>query len=109
MRTLKFIVENQIIRQDPKCDFSGLVPGTKGYIQAEFEFSPEWDDCAKIASFYSIMGRELPYQVLKDGRTCMIPSEALERQSFKLKVLGTNGDKIITTNKVMVSQNGGRV
>lgn len=28
MRTLKFIVEGQAIKQDPNCDFSGLIPGT---------------------------------------------------------------------------------
>lgn len=38
MRTLKFIVDEQIIRQDPNCDFSNLVPGSKGYLQAYFHF-----------------------------------------------------------------------
>lgn len=109
MRTLKFIVEDQLIRQDPGCDFSGLVPGTKGYLQAEFRFSPEWAGCAKIASFYSALGREISYQVLKDGRTCMIPAEALAKQTFKIKVLGTNGDIVLTTDKVAVNQNGGKV
>lgn len=36
MRTLSFIVDKQIIRKDPECDFSNLVPGTtriyKSYI-----------------------------------------------------------------------------
>ena len=40
MRTLKFIVEGQIIKQDPSCDFTNLVPGTEGYLRAEFSFSP---------------------------------------------------------------------
>ena len=39
MRTLKFVVDKQIIKQNPDCDFSGLVPGTDGYLQAEFSFS----------------------------------------------------------------------
>ena len=39
MRTLKFIVDGQILRQDPTCDFSNIVPGTEGYLIAEFAFS----------------------------------------------------------------------
>lgn len=108
MRTLRFIVENQLIHPDPSCDFSGLVPGSKGYLQAEFSFSSEWAGCAKIASFYSVLGREIGYQILADGKTCMIPAEALLKQTFKIRVLGTNGNIVLTTNKVVVNQNGGK-
>ena len=108
MRTLKFIVDGQIITQDPDCDFSGLVPGTKGYLQADFSFSPEWDGCAKVAAFYSPFGKEYAPQLLKDGRTCMIPEEVLKLRSFKMGVIARDGDaKTMTTNKVTVSQNGG--
>lgn len=110
MRTLRFIVNDQIIEQDPKCDFSGLIPGTEGYLQAEFVFSPEWNGCVKVAAFYSSFGKEYPPQVLKDGKTCTIPAEALKKQVFKIQVLGerkgVNYKKLIT-NKVAVSQNGG--
>lgn len=41
MRVLRFIVNNQRIYPDPKCDFSGLVKGTTGYLKALFIFSPE--------------------------------------------------------------------
>lgn len=110
MRTLRFIVNDQIIAQDPKCDFSGLIPGTEGYLQAEFAFSPEWNGCAKVAAFFSPMGKEYPPQILKDGKTCMIPSEALKKQVFKIQVLGRKDgvkSKKLITNKVTVSQNGG--
>lgn len=106
MRTLKFIVEGQIIRQDPSCDFANLVPGSEGYLQAEFSFSPEWAGCAKVAGFYSAMGKEYEPQILKDGKTCMIPSEALKKQIFKVQVVGRNQNVKFTTNKVAVSQNG---
>lgn len=109
MRTLKFIVEGQIIRQDPNCDFSGLVPGTESYLQAAFSFSDEWDDCVKVASFYSIMGSEYDPALLKDGHTCMIPAEALVRQKFKIQLLGKRNDGLkLVTNKVIVDQNGGK-
>ena len=58
MKTSRFIVENQILKLDPTCDCSDLVPGTKGYLNAEFSFSKEWDDMAKVVGFYSPLGRE---------------------------------------------------
>lgn len=109
MRTLRFIVEGQIVRQDPNCDFSGLVPGSEGFVQLAFIFSPEWRDCAKVASFWSNMGKEYPPQLIKHDGTCEIPAEALKRKSFKIKVIGKGQDnKTLTTNKVTVSQNGGK-
>lgn len=107
MRTLKFIVDDQIIRQDPNCDFSGLVPGTEGYLEAEFSFSPEWTGFTKVAAFYSLLGMEYKPQILADGKTCIIPSEALERRVFKIRVIGKQGETRIATNKVAVSQKGG--
>lgn len=108
MRTLKFIVQNQIIEKDPDCDFNDLVPGTEGYLQASFSFSPEWNDCVKVAAFYSQMGTEYEPQILRDGKTCMIPSEALKRRIFKIQVIGQNSSKRLTTNRLAVNQNGGR-
>ncbi len=108
MRTLKFIVTDQIIAQDPKCDFSGLVPGTAGYVQAEFSFSSEWAGFTKVAAFWSALGKEYPPQILRDGKSCMIPAEALERRTFKVQVIGKGpNSKKLTTNKVEVIQNGG--
>ena len=107
MRTLKFIVDRQIIKKDPSCDFDGIVPGTKGYLQAEFAFSPEWVGTVKVASFLSPTGVEYSPQVLENGR-CIIPSEALEGRRFKIQVLGKRDDFRIVTNKVTVSQNGGK-
>lgn len=109
MRTLKFIVDDQIITQDPNCDFSGLVPGTEGYLKAEFSFSPEWNDCVKLASFYSAMGKEYTPKVLMDGKSCIIPTEALAKKTFKVQVIGGTPYNVkLTTNKVNVVQNGGK-
>lgn len=107
MRTLRFIVDGQLMARDPNCDFSGLVPGTEGYLTAEFSFSPEWIGCVKVASFYSNMGEEFPCQVLTDGKSCTIPAEALKNRIFKIKVLGKRDEFKINTNKVEVTQNGG--
>ena len=109
MRTLKFIVEGQTLKQDPNCDFSGLVPGTEGYLKAEFSFSSDWRDCAKVVGFYSIMGQEYEPQLLKDGKACIIPSEALARRKFKIQLTGRRrSDYKMVTNKLTISQNGGK-
>ena len=109
MRVLKFIVNGQSIKKDPKCDFSGLVPGTDGYLKAEISFSSEWDGYVKAAGFYSMLGEEYRSYVLADGKTCKIPAEALKRRAFKIKIVGKRKDgPKLTTNKVTVSQNGGK-
>lgn len=107
MRILKFIVDDQIIKQNPKCDFSNLVPGTEQYVQAEFSFSPEWNGYTKVAAFWSLFGKEYPPQVLKDGKTCIIPTEALKRRAFKIQIVGKKKDTKMTTNKIQINQNGG--
>lgn len=107
MRTLKFIVEGQIIKPDPECDFSNIVPGTEDYLEAEFQFSSEWTGYVKVAAFWSIMGREYPPSVLTDGKKCTIPAEALKRRSFKMSLVGKNGTSKITTNKIEITQDGG--
>ncbi len=106
MRILKFKVDGQIISKDPDCDFDNLVPGTDGYLKAEFTFSNEWDNTVKVASFWR-NGHECTPQILKDGKSCVIPSEALTSRQFKIGVLGKNKNIKLTTNKIEVVQNGG--
>ena len=107
-RTIKFIVDGQIMKLDPDCDISNLVPGTEQYLRAKFTFSPEWDGYVKAARFHSMMGREYPPRLLADGRTCLIPATALSKRSFKVSVVGKKDDQKLTTNRVAVSQNGGK-
>lgn len=107
MRTLRFIVEDQILKPDPNCDFSDLVPGTSQHLRLEFIFSHEWKDCVKVVGFYSPLGIEYEPQVLVAGKNCMVPAEACAKRSFKIQVIGKKGDFKLTTNKVTVSQTGG--
>ena len=104
LRVLKFIVNKQDIKQDPKCDFDGLVPGTEGYLRAEFKFSKEWDGCVKAVGFYSRLGREFEPQLLDTNDGCLIPSEALKGRVFSLKVIGKKGDLKLTSNKIIIYQ-----
>lgn len=106
MRILKFIVDDQIVSEDPNCDFRNLVPGTEGHVIAEFIFSSVWNGCVKVASFYSILGKEFTPQILKDGKSCIIPVEALKNRVFKIKLTGQKDNFKITTNKVAVVQDG---
>lgn len=106
MRTLKFIVDKQIIKQDPSCDFTGLVPGSDKYLKAEFSFSKEWESMVKVVGFYSNLGKEYLPQALNDGKSCVIPAIALENRVFKLKVFGRKGDTTLRTNKIAVKQDG---
>lgn len=103
MRNLRFIVEGQIIRQDPSCDFSGLFPGTQGYLKAEFLFSKEWKDCRKAAVF-DLLRDEYPVPLI--GNSCEIPADVLTWKSFSVQVVGERDGYRITTNKVEVKQNG---
>lgn len=109
MKTLKFKVEGQTITLDPECDAEKLVPGSEGYVLAEFEFSKEWNNCVKVAAFYSNLGREFEPQILKEGTSCIIPVQALCMSIFKVKVFGKKENYTICTNKVIVQQKGGRV
>ena len=108
MRTLRFIVKDQIIEKDPNCDFSSLVPGTDGYLQAEFSFSPEWDGYSKAAAFWSMMGKLYPAKMIDDKGVCAIPAEALKKNAFKVQVIGRKGESKLLTNKVLVRQDGGK-
>ena len=108
MRTLKFKVDGQVITQDPSCDFSRLVPGSEKYIKAEFTFSSDWANRVKVARFWSVFGREYEPQALAGGTSCLIPAEALKKRIFKVQVMGKDGKSKILTNKVEVTQSGGR-
>lgn len=112
MRTLRFIVDNETIKQDPSCDFSDLFPGKNPNIRAEFVFSPEWEDAVKVAAFWSMLDKEYEPQLL-DNDSCNIPQDALSRASFKIQVIGkkrVTSRRVIalSTNKLTVRQTGGK-
>ena len=109
MRKLKFIVSGQIIKPDPNCDFSNIVPGTSEYLQLEFDFSKEWDGTIRVVGFYSIFGSEYEPCFLEEGVRCMVPTEAAAKQSFIIRVFGKRDSYTINTNKITITQDGGRL
>lgn len=112
MRTLRFIVDDETIKNDPSCNFDGLFPGRNPDIKAEFMFSKEWDNTVKVAAFWSVLDNEYEPQVLIDN-CCNIPKEALARASFKIQVLGRKSKPAfnkatLSTNKLTIRQTGGK-
>ena len=107
MRTLVFNVKKQIIERDQSCDFSGLVAGTSGYLKAKFLFSAAWDNCAKVAGFFSKDDKEFPPCELDKNNSCMIPEEALKQHEFKIKLYGKRDGYSIMTNSITIKQHGG--
>lgn len=101
MRLLKFNVDAQHIQKDPDCDFSGIVAGSKDYLRARFTFSPEWQDCIIVASFWR--GTK-EYAVFVNNNECVIPAEALVGPTFRVSVIGQHGGYSIPTDKVIVRQ-----
>lgn len=108
MRTLRFLVDEHIIKPDPTCDFSGLFLCKNSEVRAEFIFTSEWDNTTKVAAFWSTLNEEYEPQVIDEKNTCTISPEAFTRASFKIQVLGIKGSKKLSTNKLVVLQTGGR-
>lgn len=104
MRTLKFIVDEQSLRKDPACDFSGVVKGSKGYLQCSFSFSKEWNGCKVAASFWSY-DKEIDAAAVIDG-VCQIPDGVTDRRRFRISLTGVKDGYRITTNKVWIEQEG---
>lgn len=105
MRILDFVVSKQKIECDPVCDFTGIAPGSRGYLYARFRFSADWNGCKKAVVF-SCRGKDecVP---LKNGM-CEIPPEALVGSTVGVRVVGEQGGCRITTNKVSFQQTTGR-
>lgn len=101
MRLLKFNVYAQRLFADPECDFSNIIAGTEGYLQAHFTFSSEWDNCVKVASFWR---GEKEHAVLIENGKCDIPTEVLTGPTFRVSVIGQSDAYRITTNRLLVRQ-----
>ena len=107
MRTLVFNVKNQIIQKDHSCDFSGLVADTSGYLRAKFILSDAWNNCAKVAGFFSKDDKEFPPCILYEDNSCEIPAEVLKHHEFKIRLYGRRKDYTITTQPITIKQYGG--
>lgn len=106
MRTLKFNIEGQRIKKNPECDFSGIIAGTKGYLDCEFEFSREWAGLAKAAVFKA--ADYVKYMPLVNNR-CSIPDEVTDSTRIHVSVVGKDNTMMLSTNTAVILQHRGEV
>lgn len=108
MRILEFTVRKQRLLRTPTCDFSGLVAGSKGYLYAKFNFSPEWDNCKIGAKFIlkDDLGKHEYGALLDEDHVCAIPPEALVGDKFYVSVKGVknNGRYDIESSEIEIKQ-----
>ena len=106
MRKLEFVANAQMLTKKPGCDFSKIVAGSVGYLKAVFNFSEEWNECRKVATFYSVDHPSDEYAVLLDEHdSCDIPAQVLKGKSFMVYVTGArNTDYILNTTTFRVRQ-----
>lgn len=102
-RDLVFVVKDQELSKDPSCDFSGLVPGSSGYLRAVFTFHGLWDTLAKAAVF-STNGIESAMPIINDS--CVIPDSVLKEKSFFIRLVGKSSQQTLQTNRLVVNQLG---
>ena len=107
MRTLRFNVSGQELIRAPGSDFSNIIAGTSGYLQAAFEFGADWDGTVRVAAFYPYPQSEEVAALITDG-ACIVPDEITVCDTFKIGVVGQreNGQRI-TTNLITIKQERG--
>lgn len=98
-RILAFKVSRQKIEKNG--DFSGLVKGTRGYLQVALSYTNEWNGCKKAAVFYA---GEKEYCVPVINDRCAVPDEVADKTFWELKLVGEKAGFRITTNTVGVTQ-----
>lgn len=104
MRILEFEIKKQRLMKKSTCDFSGLIAGSVGYLQAKFHFSDsEWSKCTdRVARFW--LDNEEHAVLLSEDNCCTIPSEVLTGSKFEVSVIGAAPGYRIETNKINVRQ-----
>lgn len=105
MRILEFEINGQNISKSKNCDFSGIVPGTSGYLKASFSFSAEWTGMVKVAEFRTHASSE-PVSVPIINNECMVPVEVTGGNKWYVKVIGKRCDVLIPTGNCRVRQEG---
>lgn len=99
MRVLQLKVSGQTLSKEG--DYSGLVAGTKGYLQMAISYDSDWDGCRKAAVFRRY-DKEYPVPII-NGR-CNVPDEITQYDCWKVSLIGAREGYLITTNEVEVHQ-----
>lgn len=103
MRILEFRVEGQRLRKSDSCDFSGIAPGTIGYLKLHFIFDGDWYDCNKICIFDTLT-KSVPVKI--ENGYCLVPEEISKSSSFSVSLVGkgVKKDYLIRTNKELIGE-----
>ena len=102
MRVLNFDVIEQKLQKNPKSDFSGIIRGSRGYLQCSFSLSKEWANCKIAASFWRF-DEEIDAAPVSGGN-CTIPDSVTDYREFEISLVGVRKGYRITTNRVKIEQ-----
>lgn len=99
MKQLKFNVKNQIIK---RIDSFQVVADSQNYLNAEFEFTEEWEKPITAIFHFFTSNYEV---VLDDNNSCLVPWEVIKAPYFSVSVVC--GDRITANvEKVEVERSG---
>ena len=104
MRTLRFYVDGQRISKDSKCNFSGIVAGSKGYLDCMFSFSKDWENLAKVAVFRT--ADTTKYIPIVNNR-CDMPDDVTDSTRIHVSVIGKDAYTALSTSTAVVMQQKG--
>lgn len=103
MRELKFSIDGQKLSKDG--DMSHIIRGSKGYLNCSFIFkSDDWSGY-KIVAVFELQNEEFPVPISSRGE-CLVPDEVTDFSCFKIRLVGKKNDLMITTNRILISQEG---
>ena len=103
-RDLDFVVNGQRLTKAPNSNFSGIVAGSKGYLNCRFEFSEEWRNLKKAVQFK--IGDDPLYKPLINNE-CKIPDEVTDSTRIHVSVIGKDSSTYLTTNTAVIIQRKG--
>lgn len=89
---LRFEVVGQELK---RMDTDAIVQNSRGYLQARFSFSPDWDGLQK--SVVLVNGKYTSAYMIVNGNV-RIPDVFLTQPVLHLSAYGRNGAQVITTN-----------
>ena len=102
MRILRFCVSGQKLSRNPESDFSGIIRGSKGFLECSFNLSKEWSGCKIAASFWHY-DKEIDAAPVIGGN-CTIPDSVTDYRKFEVSLVGVRKGYRITTNRVKIEQ-----
>lgn len=93
---LKFKTNKQNLS---RTDSNEAVELTQGYLNAEFETDEDWEGLTLTALFQK--GNVIK-EVILENNSCPVPPEVIRSGGFAISLLGINGNKVLTSSKVLV-------